>query len=292
MFTCLIALGSNLGDRAATLDAATAEIGVLAGVTLKRHSRWHPTQPVGCSDNQHEFLNGAALCETSLSPGDLLAALQAIETRHSRQRAKRWANRTLDLDLLLYDDLVLDTAALMLPHPRMSFRRFVLEPAAEIAGQFVHPTIGWTLNQLLQHLDTAADCTAIVSPDERLRRELTERLVTQFPASSLRPQPVAETPLLWPADLTTWVSIRSAFATQSSRDARCHPKLTILLDPSIAGADSNEEIANWNVVCRQTGRGTTLRIPQSCEENMSIEAFAAIQAVWPALGQSVGKRLE
>jgi 2-amino-4-hydroxy-6-hydroxymethyldihydropteridine diphosphokinase len=292
MSTCLIALGSNLGDRAATLDAAIADISALGGVTLNGHSRWHATKPVGRGDNLHEFLNGAALCETSLSPAELLAALQGIESRHGRQRTQHWADRTLDLDVLLYDDDVVDTPALTIPHPRMSFRRFVLEPAVEIAGQLVHPTIGWTLDQLLRHLDIGADCLAVVSPDAGRRADVANILVTEFPGSIDIPQRDLDAAQLWPANLTTWLSMRAPPVTQATSAAAKHPKLTILLDPEITTARADDEILNWTAICRQKCRGPTLRIRSASWEEVSIEAFAAVQAVWSALGPRCGERLE
>jgi 2-amino-4-hydroxy-6-hydroxymethyldihydropteridine diphosphokinase len=122
-------------------------------------SRWRGTKPVGGPAGQSEFLNGAALLGTSLTPQQLHAVLQQVEAAAGRTRESRWAPRTLDLDLLIYDDLVIDTPDLTLPHPRMSFRRFVLEPAAEIAPDVRHPTIGWTIQELRDHLQRGWDRT-------------------------------------------------------------------------------------------------------------------------------------
>ena len=94
-------------------------------------------------------MNAAALLETDLPPAALLAALQDIERRLGRIRAERWGPRTIDLDLLLYDQLELETPELILPHPRMSFRRFVLGPAAEIAAEMAHPVCGNTIGGLV-----------------------------------------------------------------------------------------------------------------------------------------------
>lgn len=285
MSNCLIALGSNLGDREATLDEAIAEIKSISGVALVRHSRWYATQPVGMGERQPEFLNGAALCETTLSPQTLLEFLQRIEKRHGRQRLQRWSDRTLDLDLLLYDDRVVDTPSLTIPHPRMSFRRFVLEPAAEIAGQMRHTTIGWTLERLLRHLDKGADRIAVVSSDQPLREQLADFLVGRFSAS-IDNTPAPDQPAdLWPREITTWITISSANAAE-------HPKLTILLDPAPAGRDAAAAIEKWAAVCQQSSRGPTLRIPHAAVEGMSSEAIAAVQAVWPALGPTMGERLE
>src|SRR4051794_33523841 len=133
MPNCLLGLGSNLGDREATLRSALADITALPDMQLVQHSKWYRSQPIGGPADQGEFLNGAALIETTLAPLILLDELGQIELRLGRQPAERWSPRTIDIDILLYGNEVTETAMLTLPHPRMSFRRFVLEPAAEIA---------------------------------------------------------------------------------------------------------------------------------------------------------------
>src|SRR5260221_497271 len=133
MAAALIALGSNLGDRQRNLDDTIAQLAAQSGIHHVAKSRWHATRPIGGPPGQREFLNGAALIETTLSPEQLHAALKQIEAAAGRNRGERWAPRTLDLDLLLYDDRVIDTPDLTVPHPRMAFRRFVLEPAAEVS---------------------------------------------------------------------------------------------------------------------------------------------------------------
>src|SRR5262245_18860694 len=122
MASALVGLGSNLGDRAPTLDRAIQLIGATQQTRLVKHSRWIGTRPIGQSAGAGEFLNGAALLETTLEPQALLVQLQSIENQLGRQRNDRWGPRTLDLDLLLYDDLIVYSPALALPHPRMSFR--------------------------------------------------------------------------------------------------------------------------------------------------------------------------
>ncbi len=151
MATCLIGLGANLGDRRATLDRAVDQIGRLAGVRLLRASPWRSTHPIGGPSGQPDFLNGALLIESRLSPLDLLQQLHAIEDAAGRKRDVQWQSRTLDLDLLLFDQQI-SAGEPILPHPRMAFRRFVLDCACAIAPDLIHPTTGWTLSQLQHHL--------------------------------------------------------------------------------------------------------------------------------------------
>lgn len=134
-----IGLGSNLGDRLTWLHLATARLCQLPECEAWRFSSVYETTPVDCS-SPLLFLNAAATVETTLAPSVLLAELQAIETALDRQRPHRNAPRTIDLDLLLIGDLVLDTSALTIPHPRMAERLFVLAPLAEIAPEWWHPT--------------------------------------------------------------------------------------------------------------------------------------------------------
>ncbi len=164
MVAALVALGSNLGDRRQTLDQAVEKIAVCRGVSLLAASAWHATDPIGGPTGQGQFLNGAVLLDTSLSALQLFAVLQSIESAAGRDRAVRWGPRTLDLDLLLFGDEVIHSPQLIVPHPQMAFRRFVLEPAAEIASNLVHPTIGWSITRLLGHLRTAAPYVAIAGP--------------------------------------------------------------------------------------------------------------------------------
>jgi 2-amino-4-hydroxy-6-hydroxymethyldihydropteridine diphosphokinase len=147
-----IALGSNLPSRFGPPEASLREAIVrLASLgTVMAISSFHATEPVGYLD-QPEFVNAAALLETELAPLLLLRSLLGIEDELGRRRdaALPKGPRTLDLDLLLYGELVVATPELMLPHPAMHERGFVLEPLAEIAPSLLHPTSGLTVAELL-----------------------------------------------------------------------------------------------------------------------------------------------
>jgi 2-amino-4-hydroxy-6-hydroxymethyldihydropteridine diphosphokinase len=165
MTVALVGLGSNLGDRAATLAAAAADLARLPG-ELVAHSRLHETAAAGGPPGQPAFLNAAATLATTLSPHALREALSAIEVRHGRRWGPRWGPRTLDLDLLLLGDQVIETRDLTVPHPRMAWRRFVLEPAAEVAGELVHPRLGRTIAQLRDRLLVRPLYVAVTGPPE------------------------------------------------------------------------------------------------------------------------------
>jgi 2-amino-4-hydroxy-6-hydroxymethyldihydropteridine diphosphokinase len=128
-----IGLGSNLDEPVAHVRKAFEELGELPFTRLLMHSSLYRSAPIGCLD-QPDFINGVAYIETVLPPQDLLQALLEIEQKHGRVREYLNAPRTLDLDLLLYDDLQLDQDGLILPHPRMHERAFVLQPLLEIAS--------------------------------------------------------------------------------------------------------------------------------------------------------------
>jgi 2-amino-4-hydroxy-6-hydroxymethyldihydropteridine diphosphokinase len=146
-----IALGSNLGDSRGILEGAIAELERTPGIGVVCRSRNYRTVAIG--PPQPDYLNACALLSVDLSPLELLQTLLAIERQFGRVRLEPWGARTLDLDLLLYDDLVQKTAELEIPHPRWRERAFVLVPLAEIAADRRDPVSGKTTRELLQEVD-------------------------------------------------------------------------------------------------------------------------------------------
>ena len=135
----VIALGSNLGDRKATLDGAVDALKQI--ITVTKVSRYIETDPVG-GPEQPDYLNAVLIGESDLEPTDLLLKMQAIELAAGRERLERWGARTLDLDLIVAGDLVMDTELLTLPHTRAHERRFVLDPWLEVDPQAILPGFG------------------------------------------------------------------------------------------------------------------------------------------------------
>ncbi len=148
----LIALGSNLGDRAGHLLAAVGALSRPAQVRLAGLSPIYETAPVG-SPGQGPYLNAVLAVKTTLAPQALLEELLAIERSHGRERRVRWGPRTLDLDLLDYGNTVLELPGLVLPHPRLHERAFVLVPLADVAPGWRHPTLRLNAAEMLAKLD-------------------------------------------------------------------------------------------------------------------------------------------
>jgi 2-amino-4-hydroxy-6-hydroxymethyldihydropteridine diphosphokinase len=289
MPTCLLGLGSNLGDREAALNSALDEIDALPNVRLSRRSDWHRSRPLGGPPDQAEYLNAAAVAETTVPPLAFLELLQRIEARHGRVPAERWAARPLDIDLLLYGDEVIEMPHLTVPHLRMTFRRFVLEPAAEVAPRLAHPIIGWPVERLLLHLNSAKDEVVMLSPSGALRSELTAKVSQRFGARVIDAPTFKTAEQLWPASYATWLAVnRSAGATPPANEpsagglryaAAQFPKLTILLD---ADGDAPRAVkSDWSAIVRQPGRGPMLRLQLSDRAAIEAEVFAAIESVWP-----------
>ena len=205
---CLISFGSNLGDRD-TVVARAARLINQSGVVMRgssgvakcvdfavdglQTSRLFETPPIGGPGGQSPFLNAVAAFRTEASAADVLDVLQKTEAELGRLRKDRWGARSIDLDVVLHGRLLGAAAAgrrgliggrgplgsanaLVVPHPRYTARKFVVEPACDVAADFCDPRFGWTMADLLTHLDAAVPSMALAGGDEDLRREICDRL--------------------------------------------------------------------------------------------------------------------
>ena len=148
----VIGLGANLGEPSGTLRLALDLLARTPGLSLSTASRFFETEPVGGDPGQPRFANAIAIVYSQVNACKTLELLQKIEDELGRTRQRVWAARTLDLDLLAFDDQIMMTESLILPHPRMTVRRFVVEPLFEIAPGWVHPQLGWSVVRLRDHL--------------------------------------------------------------------------------------------------------------------------------------------
>ena len=174
---CLIAVGSNLGDRIDHLRAGIAAIAGLDGVEITAVSALYETAPVGGPEQQGPYLNAALRVVTTRDAADLLADLHRIEADRNRVRRIRWGPRTLDLDLLVHGNTVVDTTELHVPHPRQHERRFVLVPVCDVAPDVIHPVLNRRMSDLLADLDVIeGDLTVVAQQWHRHDDEVDNRL--------------------------------------------------------------------------------------------------------------------
>ncbi|MFN2120114.1 MAG: 2-amino-4-hydroxy-6-hydroxymethyldihydropteridine diphosphokinase [Anaerolineales bacterium] len=152
MHTVFLSLGSNLGDRRVNLREAIRRLGPEVIVTME--SPVYETPPWG-EEDQPTFLNMAVKADTDLLPMDLRNHVKHIEADMGRKPSYRWGPRSIDIDILLYDELMMETPKLTIPHPRMHERGFVLVPLDAIAGEVRHPVLGVSIHELLQSVDTS-----------------------------------------------------------------------------------------------------------------------------------------
>ncbi|MFA5515816.1 MAG: 2-amino-4-hydroxy-6-hydroxymethyldihydropteridine diphosphokinase [Desulfuromonadales bacterium] len=152
MVRVFLGLGANLGDRLGNLRGARHQLQQAPGVNLSAASALYETHPVGGPPGQNDYLNAVLAVRTTLSPRELLHLCQTIEANFARQRRETWGPRTLDIDLLLYGNEILQEKDLIVPHPQLHRRAFVLQPLTDLAPDLPHPILEQTPRELLAEL--------------------------------------------------------------------------------------------------------------------------------------------
>lgn len=186
----------------------------MPGVKMEAVSRYHETRPIGGPGGQGTYLNGACLIETDLEPHDVLGMLAAVENTLHRDRSERWGERTIDLDLLLYDDLVIESRSLTVPHPRMATRRFVLEPCVEIAAELPFPPTRCTLREMLENISVPHPLVVVVGAPGSGAPEVAAAVADATMSRLLHAPAALPTPLasgdVWRETLAAWARPLSA----------------------------------------------------------------------------------
>lgn len=191
---CLVAFGSNSGDVQAVFQTTLTHLQQQPEIEVTAISRLITTKAVGGPPDQPDYGNAVFRLNTSLDAASLHQRLKEMETAAGRERRVRWSPRCLDLDLLLFGDAVIVSPDLLVPHPRMTFRRFVLEPAAEIAGSMPHPIAGKTLQGLLDHLNSFPDQITWVSQWSENLEEVFQKIQAHSKVPLIRTSGPASSP--------------------------------------------------------------------------------------------------
>ncbi len=157
MAEVFLSLGSNIGNRLDFLKAAIGELLKIDNTTILKVSSVYKTQPWG-NPNQNEFLNCTVKIYTNLSPNELLDNLKTIEKYLGRKNIEKWSNREIDIDILFYDNLILSSENLIIPHPEIPNRRFVLIPLNEIEENYIHPILNKPISYLLKTTNDKLKC--------------------------------------------------------------------------------------------------------------------------------------
>lgn len=158
MARVFISLGSNVGDRLANIQQAVSLLSMTDKIKIVKSSSFYETEPWG-NKNQNWFVNAAVALDTELSPVELLKLCQSVEMQLGRNRVnqEKWSERTIDIDILMYDNLIMSNDILSIPHPYMHKRAFVLVPMLEVKSDLVHPVFKKTISELYDELEYPED---------------------------------------------------------------------------------------------------------------------------------------
>jgi 2-amino-4-hydroxy-6-hydroxymethyldihydropteridine diphosphokinase len=261
---CLVAVGSNLGDREPTLRQAIAAIGQLPSTRVLAQSQFRETSPLGGPSGQGPYLNGAVTLSTQLPPVELLQQLRTIEEELGRQRREVWGPRAIDLDLLLYGQEVVVSEFLTLPHPRMTFRPFVLEPAVEIAGDWEHPLLACPLSRLWERLQQGDDYMVLYGGEANVRDWYAGHLLRHYPGLKSVTEMASNSSYAPQVGDTCWLALERAPVL-----AKAAPRLALFFTrgekPPVSGVP-------------------TLILPNEQREDRLFDVRGAVEGVWPELG--------
>ncbi|MBX3437065.1 MAG: 2-amino-4-hydroxy-6-hydroxymethyldihydropteridine diphosphokinase [Planctomycetaceae bacterium] len=228
---CYLSLGGNSGDVFASMERGLEELDRTPGVWVRAVSPVYSTAPVGTAP-EDGFLNAAARFESTRTPFDLLQELHRVEDLTGRRRVQRWGPRPLDLDLLLFGDAISSRSELFLPHPHLWYRRFVLDPLADIAADIRHPLLGVTIRELKEQLEVRPLPVVLIGGERNERGAIIHALSASFPSASVGDDFDEESVASAAAivlDLNDSVSRDSNVETDAERAARCHTGRVIRL---------------------------------------------------------------
>lgn len=273
MHDCLVAFGSNQGDSMEILKQTIDRIDESDQIQITAHSRPLRTAAVGGPHDQNLYVNAAIRLETSLSPDDLHARLVQLESELGRVRRERWGSRKIDLDLLLYGQTEWVTEHLIVPHPRMSFRRFVLEPAIEIAAEMLHVPSQRTLDELVNHLNLRDDLILLVGAE----KEVSEIALAVHETVSQSPRS---------PNASNW-RFNAVSKIDDFRELRSSAKLVCFLNPwelKSKKTESNDELSDLMAMAASFA-GPTLGLPIDRQPSTT-EIVAAMEAMEPLRNKS------
>ncbi len=263
MSRCLISFGANLGNPLETIEKAAQQIQALLGGRIQsfRMSRYFRTPAVGGPGGQPPFINSVAALELNeCTAWEVWHVVREVEHTLGRVRQERWEARRIDLDVLLFDDQRIWTPHFKLPHPRMVMRRFILEPALDVAASWIEPVCGWSIQQLAHQLRGSSGSIVLVAGDDVPAQSLMEDAAEESKAHWITPKVSAHDPResLTDAENTTtpgrWIGLVSSGKLQSQARLTPRPKLVFVLTGRQLIDGTRPREGAWEDVHRQLAR--------------------------------------